>query len=276
MATVMEYIVSFLWWAAVIGVIIYYVFVKKSRNRKDAESGADKERVKQAAGQMLVGAGDYGQVYAHWEKQESYGRTVKTTYFRYAAAFQGQTLWIFPLQIDKHTREVRADRPMTLTPQNLGKVTVRVKEKDGVVSRVDAWLGDKQGHDIVELYVDAENLRKNRWFPVNILQQEECGAFLRFITALAQQVAGENPDIDAVIAAEASKSYGTIGAGLSIAGAVGGIIFPPFGAVLGLIGLFLAVVGKKKGDTGKKCLIISIVCAVWLVFFNWMYFAIMF
>lgn len=275
MAAIMSYLYSILWWILVLGVIIYFVFVKKSRNRKAAETGEDKERVRQAAGQMLVGVNDYQMAYAHWEERESYGRTVKTTYYRYGAAFQGGTLWIFPLHIDKKSRQVQAGSPITLTAQNLGKVTVRTKEKNGVISRVEVWLGDKQGHAIAQLYVDGENLRKSRWFPVNILQQQECEAFARFITALAQQVAGENPGIDAVIAAEASESYGVIGAGLSIGGAIGAFVFPPFGAVLCLIGLILAIVGKSKGAKSKKGLIISIICILWAVFFNWLYFTIM-
>ncbi len=275
MAAIMSYLYSILWSIVVLGIIIYFVFVKKSRNRKAAETGEDKERVRQAAGQMLVGVNDYQLAYAHWEEHESYGRTVKTTYFRYGAAFQGETLWIFPLHIDKRSRQVQAGNPITLTSRNLGKVTVKTKEKNGVISRVEAWLGDKQGHAIAQLYVDAENLRKSRWFPVNILQPQECEAFSRFITALAQQVASENPGIDAVIAAEVNEGYGVIGAGLSIAGAVGAMVFPPFGAVLCLIGLILSIVGKSKGAKSKKCLIISIICMVWAVFFNYMYFTIM-
>lgn len=275
MATIISYLYSILWCAVVLGVIIYFVFIKKSRNRKAAETGEDKERVRQAAGQMLVGVNDYQMAYAHWEEQESYGRTVKTTYYRYAAAFQGGTLWIFPLHIDKKSRQVEAGNPITLTAQNLGKVTVNAKEKNGVISRVEVWLGDKQGHAIAQLYVDSENLRKSRWFPVNILQQQECEAFSRFITSLAQQVASENPGIDAVIAAEASEGYSVIGAGICIAGAIGAIVFPPFGAVLCLVGLILAIVGKSKGAKSKKGLIISIICVVWAAFFNWMYFTIM-
>lgn len=271
----MEYIGSFIWWIIVMGAIIYFVFIKKSQNRKAAETGEDRERIKKAVGEMLVGVDDYKLVYAHWEERESYGRTVKTTYFRYAAAFQGQTLWVFPLSIDKRTRQVQVGRPITLTPQNLGKVTVKTKEKNGAVSRVEIWLGDKQGHTIVQLYADAENLRKSRWFPVNILQQEECEAFARFLTPLAQQVAGENPNIDAVITAEAGKSYEIIGGCLCIGGAVGGIIFPPFGAILCLIGLILAIIGKSQGGKSNKWLIISIVCMVVVVFFNWFYFTIM-
>jgi len=268
----MQYIPSIVLWAAIIGWVIYTVFIKKSRNLSAAQRGEDKDRVKQAINRFL-GTADAPQiVYAHWEERESYGRTVKTTYYRYAVAFQSQTMWVFPLHVDKKTHQVQAGEPTTLTAEKLGKVTVLTKEKDGAVNHVEVWLGDKQGHAIFQLYVDAQNLRKNRWFPLNILQQEECAAFARFISPLAQRVADENPGVDALMAAEASEGYGIIGAGLSIGGAIGGLFFPPLGALLCLIGLILSVVGKVKGAKKNKCLIISIVCAVWTAVFMWVYF----
>ena len=268
----MDYLFSALWLVVVIGGIVYFGFVKKSRNRRDAEGGEDKARVRQALMSVLNGDSGYQLAYAHWEEQESYGRTVRTTYFRYAVAFQNRTILVFPLHIDKKTRQVQAGNPMILSNENLGKVTVKTKEKDGALSRVDAWLGDKQGHSIIHFYVDAENLRKSRWYPVNILQQEECGAFERFITPLAQQVASENPNVDAMLEAEAKEGLGLVGACISIAGALGGICLPPLGAVVCLIGLILALVALKKGAKSKKGLIVSVICIVWIAFFNWFYF----
>lgn len=258
----MEYIPSIILWVIIIGALVYNFVVKKNQNRKEAQAGEDKQRVKQAVEPLLSGVGSFKLVYAHREEQESYARTVKTTYYRYAVAFQDQTLCIFPLGIDKKTREVQAGRPSVLSSDKLGKVTVKAAEKNGTVNRVKVWLGDKQGHTIIELTVEAESLRKNRWFPVNIAQQEECEAFHRFATALAQQVAKENPGIDAVIEAESGAGLGVVGAALSIAGVVSGIFSPFFGSVLCAIGLILSIVGKAKGAKGKVCLIISVICAV--------------
>lgn len=272
----MEYFPSIILWVLIIGWIVYTFVIKKGQNRKAAQTGEDLARVKQAVDPLLGGAGGYKLAYAHWEEQESYGRTVRTTYYRYAAVFQEQTLLLFPLGIDKKTRQVQAGQPAVLTPDVLGKVTVQTKEKEGSVSHVEVWLGDKEGHVIAQLYVDAENLRKNRWFPVNIAQQEQCEAFQRFITALAQRVAAENPDVDAKMAAEARESFGTLGTILSIAGAVSGLLFPPLGAVLCLIGLILSVIGQIKGVKKKTGLIISIVCAVWVAAFCWFYYTYVF
>ncbi|MDE7172016.1 MAG: hypothetical protein K2O11_09135 [Oscillospiraceae bacterium] len=274
----MEYIPSILLWTVVIGALVYNFAIKKNQNRKEAQAGEDKQRVKRAVEPLLSGAWNFKLVYAHREERESYVRifktTYKTTYYRYAVAFQDQTLCVIPLGIDKKTRQIQADKPSVLSPDKLGKVSVKAAEKNGAVSQVKVWLSDKQGHTIINLTVDAESLRKNRWFPVNIAQQKECEAFHRFATALARQVAKENPGIDAVIEAESGAALGVVGAALSIGGVVGGIFAPAFGMIPCVLGLILAIVGKAKGAKGKTCLIISVTCAIlmavyWPVYLNY-------
>ena len=260
--------VSLALWVVIIGAVVYNVFVKKGRNRKAAESGEDRESVLRAVGQMLEG--NVPTVYAHWEERESYGRRVRITYHRYALAFQGETLWVFPLGIDKKTREIQAGRPVVLTPEALGKATVKAKEKDGEVKRLELWLGDKQGHVIQELTVNAENLRKNRWYPVNILQREECAALERFMTALSRRVAAENPGVDDLIKAESNESLGIIGAIVSVIGGVISIFMPPAGMVLCLIGLGMSVASKLRGAKGKVPLIIGVLCAALSAGLCWM------
>ena len=86
----MENLVPVMLWIVIIGAVVYNVFIKKSKNRKAAESGEDQENVRRAVRQLLDG--DSQKVYAHWEEHESYGRRVRVTYHRYALAFQGETL----------------------------------------------------------------------------------------------------------------------------------------------------------------------------------------
>lgn len=261
--------ISFILWVVIIGAAIYHIFVKKSKNRRAAESGEDREEIRRAVGAQLDG--DVPTLYAHWEERESYGRRVRITYHRYALAYRGETLWIFPLDIDKKTRQVQAGRPAVLTPENLGKVTVKKKEKNGGTARLNLWLGDKQGHVVAELTVDAENLRKSRWYPVNVLQREECADLERFMTALSQRVAAENPGIEDLIQAENNEGVGIIGAVVSVIGGVVSIFMPPAGMVLCLIGLAMAVFSKLRGAKGKVPLVIGILCAALSGGLCWMF-----
>lgn len=267
----MEYLPSVILWAAVIGYLVYRLVIKKNKNRQEAEGGADKGRYQSAVKELLKEPESFRLAYAHWEERESYGRTVKTTYHRYGLAFRDRTLCVFPLGIDKKTREVQAGRPVVFTPENLGKVTVKTVEKDGGVERLEIWLGDKQGHVMQELTVDGENLRKNRWFPVNIFQREECGELQRFIDGLVQQVARENPGVDALIQAEGNEGIGVIGAVVSGIGAVFALFFPPAGLVVCLIGLVMSLVSKLKGAKSKRWLLISGACMVFALGFGWFY-----
>lgn len=261
----------FLIWILIVGAIACSSLLKMLGNRKAAKNGEDKERVKKEVDALFGESANHQMIYAHWEEHESYGRTVRITYYRYMVIFQDQTLYIAPLQIDKKTRQIQILRPAVLTLENLGKITVKTKQKNGVIKHMELWLGDKQGHKIIQLHMEAENLRKNRYYPFNLMQEEECAAFERFIASLAQHVAAENPEVDALIKAEQNEGSGMIGAILSIIGAVLGIFYPPLGILLCLIGLILAIISKKKGAKGKKALIISIVCTVWSAVFGWMY-----
>ncbi|WWR16709.1 hypothetical protein V1224_04555 [Lachnospiraceae bacterium JLR.KK008] len=267
----MENLLLLLFFVFILAVFVCVKLMRKVSNRKAAQSGEDKERVRRAAELLLAEGGERRTIYAHWEERESYGRSVRTTYYRYVVTYQNQTMCIAPLYIDKKTRQVQVGQPSIVTPERLGKVTVRTKKKDGVVKRIEVWLGDKQGHTLIELFMDAENLRRSRWYPVNIMQQEECVDFERFLLSLAQRVAAENPGVDDLIKAENNEGFGIIGAGISIAGAFFAFFFPPAGVILALIGLIMSMVSKRKGAKGWKVMIISILCTIWSAGFFWMY-----
>lgn len=265
MENVMEYLPMLIFWVLIVGGCACYVLVKKNNNRKDAQTGADKSRVLMAA-QALFGESAARQtLYAHWEKREHYGRTVKTTFYRYLVTYTDRSICVAPLYIDKNTRQMYADRPAVYTPENLGKIEIKTRQKDGAVTRLEIWLGNKKGQTLAQFYVNAENLRHNKYFPVNIEQQDELSAFERFITAMAQRIDAENPGVDDLIKAYNNDSLGMIGLFVSVIGGVASIFAPPGGAFVALIGLILSVVSKLKGAQGKKStiiLIISIACMV--------------
>lgn len=275
MEIIMQNIVSLILWLVIIIAVVNVTVIRKSKNRKAAQSGEDRERVRNASAPLLRESDNAPLIYAHWEERESYGRTVKTTYHRFVVAYRDQTLWVSPFFIDKKTREMGLDRPKVLSTDNLGKITVTKKEKNGEIRQVKVWLADKQGHVLSQFDVEAENWRKNRWFPVNILQYEECAAFTRFIEALAARVAAENPGVDDLIKAEANEGLGVIGAIVSVVGAVFSIFFPPLGAAIALVGLLMSAISKLRGASGIIFLIVSIVCALVGAGFIWMYFTIM-
>lgn len=191
-------------------------------------------------------------LYAHWEKQEHYGRTTKTTYYRYVVAYNEQEMYVSPLNLDRKTGQIQLVQPFIFNQENLGKVTVNARQKNGATTHLDIWLGDKQGQKLLELYVDVENLNSNRWFPFNILQQEECDGLEHFLTAFTQRVADVNPDIEDVIKANNNESTSKLGSGLAIAGAIVSILFAPIGLVMALIGLILSIVSKKRALKAKN------------------------
>lgn len=253
----------------IILVVAGIYLVKRSNNRKAAESGQDKATLRNAAAVMLPEGSPV--LYAHWEERTHYGRIVRTTYYRYVLTYQGQTLFVAPLQVDKKTRVMQAGRPSGFSPDDLGKVIVHTKQKSGSTERVEVLLCNKQGESVLQFYVDAESLRKTRWYPVNIAQRQECEAFEGFITSLARRVDAENPGVDDLIDARGNESVGVIGAIFSLLGAFFTLFFAPIGLIACLVGLCFAVASKVKGAKGKAPLIIGILCMVWSVGLSWVF-----
>ncbi len=254
-----EWLILVLYWGTIAAVIIAYFSVRKNRNRREAESGADKMNLRGAAIPILGEGGNDPMLYAHWEKREHYGRTVKITYYRYAVSFKNRVLTVAPLDVNKKTRQMFIAAPQVYSPENLGKVTVKTKTSKGG-KRLEVWLGDKMGHTLQTLVIDGENLRK-RYFPVNIYQHEECDAFEAFIEELSGYVASENPGVDAIMEAESNEGQGVIGAVISGIGAFFSIFYPPIGIVLCLVGIAMSVKSYVKGNRKLLPLIISGICA---------------
>lgn len=266
-------IMFFIVWGLIMIVAVAFNLIRRNGNIKKAHDGEDKNLIKEKLRQIFNE--DVPFVYAHYENQESYGRTVRTTYFRYIVVFLEKTLQVFPVRIDKKTREVQLARPFVLTTENLGKITVQEKMKNDQLKRLDVWLGDKQGHCIVEFEVDSTNLRKSKWFPVNLVQEKEGEEFKKFITSLAQVVAKENPQIDLIIANEANEGLGTLGMIVSIIGIFVGVFLPPLGLIISIIGFVMSLVGKLKGSSNRKSFIICTVCMIWSMLFCIFYIAVM-
>lgn len=283
-------IVSFLFRICIIiiGYTVYRRFKnnEKNVNRQRAAAGEDLEKVRRAVRNFLPpDAQDAQIVYAHWEDmQHTYAyekdaqhvtrntRTTRTTiYYQYAVAFKGETLWVFPLKIDKNTYDIQIGMPRVLTPERLGKVLATTKERNGVIQRIEVTLADKQGGIIVRICVDAENLNSSQHLPMNILQENECTAFKRFIIPLARKVEAENPGIDRLIGKKSAGVRSIVSVGLSLSGLLLGIFVPFSGVGLCLVGLMLAIGGKIRGNPGSKALITSGICiamsVAYMIFF---------
>lgn len=256
-----------LWLLVILGVL----FVKNSRNHKAAQSGTDKANLRSAAAPLLKELGADHLLYAHWEEREHFGRGFRTTFYRYGLTFQDQTLYVLPLKVNKRTREIQPGQVIPLTPSALGKIGVRTKEANGALRQLALHFYDKEGRTLLQLTVDAQTLRKNRWYPLNILQQEECEALHRFILPLAQRVEAENPGMDALLEAHAKEGFGVIGLIFAALGAFFVLFFPPAGIITALVGLALALWGKLRGAKSNKGLIISVLCFAWTLAFTWIY-----
>lgn len=233
----------------VIGAAIFaYMQLKERKNKALAETGQDKAHLKQVVEKLLPNEIGCRALYGHWEDVQHMGRTTRTTYYSYAVAFDAERLWVAPLKFQQGS--ILPAQPVLITREDLGRADTDVTTaKDGGIRRVNVVLYDKAGKEIVRFNADAENLREDRFHHVNILQEEECGHFARFMETLSGQVLQENQDLVERMKADANAGSGKTAIILAVIGIFVGFLLPVCGIVLGVIGLLMAP--KPKETLGK-------------------------
>ncbi|MDE6996713.1 MAG: hypothetical protein K2P04_02405 [Oscillospiraceae bacterium] len=253
---------------AAIGVVIFiFMQLKEKKNKSLAESGEDKARLKDVAARVFAGVDGVSALYGHYEHVQHYGRSTRTTYYRYLLAHDSQRLWIAPLDFQQGS--ILPAQPMEITKDDLGKAEVQIRTaKDGSTTRVEFTLYDKDGKQIVQAWASAENLRESRFYPVNILQEEECARFGKFMTGLAAQVNEENQALNDEMARQANKSAGKTSTILAIIGIIVGIFLPIAGIIMGAIAIAMAP--KKSDNFGKTpaSRILGIICICTSIIFG--------
>ncbi|MDE7260527.1 MAG: hypothetical protein K2N78_00450 [Oscillospiraceae bacterium] len=254
---------------AAIGIVIFiFMQLKEKKNKNLAASGEDKARVKAVADRLFANVPDCRALYGHYEDVQHYGRSTRTTYYRYLFAHDSQRLWIAPLDFQQGS--ILPGQPIQITKDDLGKADITVRNaKDGSTTRVDFIFYDKTGKLIIQACATSENLRESSYYPVNILQEEEVARFAQFMTQLANQVNQENAALNEQMARETNKSASKVAVILSIIGIVIGLLLPICGIILGVIGMVMAP--KKEDNFGKMpasrvmsilCICVSIIFAI--------------
>lgn len=231
---------------AIIAVVFIYSHFTTAANKRKAASGEDKARFQEAV-RKVMGEGNYTIAYAHHEDVQYYGRSTKTTYYHYALAFDDTRLWIMPLRFEKEL--ILPDRPVLATSDMLGIISVTewMNKKTGMVNHVATTLNDKNGKKLVDLTVDAENTKEDRFHHLNLLQDDECAQFYGFISAMSGQVEKDNSELPDRLKAEANAKK----AKNAMIEAIIGIVLAPIGIgfVLGLCAI--ATAPKPKNNNGK-------------------------
>ena len=254
-----ETLYGILAFAAIVAVIFIFTQLKEKKNKSLAESGEDKARVKSVADRLFANIPDCRSLYGPYEDVQHYGRSTRTTYYRYLFAHDSQRLWIAPLDFQQGS--ILPGQPIQITTDDLGKADVSVRSaKDGTPYRVDFTLYGKDGKQIIQACATTENLRESSYYPVNILQEEEVARFGQFMTGFANAVNQENQEFIAGLERQANKNAGRGAMVMAIGGIILGILLPIAGIIMGAVTLFMAP--KKEDNFGKTpaSRIMGIVC----------------
>lgn len=248
-----ETILVFLGVVAMFVVGFAYIQVREKINLKKAETGEDKEKLRQLVALALPGETGYRVAYAHWEKVEYRGRTQRTTYFCYALAFDASRLWVIPLRFQGN--EAVPAQAVLFTSEMIGMAEVDISKHIESVRRVNVILRDKEGKQFLICNVDAANTREDRFHHFNILQEEECDRFAQFMQSMSNQVKQSNQGLAERLAddemaqkAKKAKKLGIIGLAC--------FLLPIISVALGVVGLCAAPKPKQTGGKATAALLL--------------------
>ena len=164
---------------AVFAVATVYVLIHDRKNTKLANTGEDKNRLKEILRGVVPDLENYTSAYAFWQITKYYGRRSETTYWYYGIAFNDDRIHV--VQLENTTGQIRGANSFVVEKSRLGMVN----SKPGL-----NWMSlyDEDGDEIVTLMVVKENLKDDSFHPVNIIQGEEAEAFQALVTKWLEDV----------------------------------------------------------------------------------------
>lgn len=159
---------------AIIGLVIMvaiatvYVLVRDKINKKKASTGEERETLWNLLQRAVPDVQNYTRAYACWEWTTYQGKTRKTTYWYYGIAFNSEQLFVVPLSCAGG--DISYSEAFCIRKADLGMVNSKPNA---------AWAEfyDKNLNEIISLSVFGENLKDDKYHPLNILQEEEAKKF---------------------------------------------------------------------------------------------------
>lgn len=146
-----------------------YVLIRDKINKKKASTGEDRAALWNILQKAVPDAQNYTKAYACWEWTTYQGKTRKTTYWYYGVAFNSEQIFIVPLSCAGG--DISYSEAFCIRKADLGMMN----------SKPDAaWAEfyDKNFNEIISLSVFGENLKDDKYHPLNIMQEEEAKKFV--------------------------------------------------------------------------------------------------
>lgn len=165
---------SIIAFVVVVAAAFIYVIIHDKFNRKKAMNGEDRENFISMMKRATQNAPGYSYAYARWEWTTWQGNRSTTKYWYYGIAFNRDDLLVAPLSIEDgdfgYKDIFRVD-----------KSTVYCV--NGFLKGTSPWveLYDKDMKEIISIMVEEENLKDDKYHPVNLLQPDESKAFVEWV-----------------------------------------------------------------------------------------------
>ena len=172
---------SIIVFVVVVAAAFIYVIIHDKINRKKAMTGEERENFISMMKRAIQSPENYTIAYAVWEWTTWQGRTSTTKYWYYGIAFNRDELLVAPVSVEdgdfSYKDVFRVDKASVYCVNAFLKGTSPWVE-----------LYDKDMKEMISLMVMEENLKDDRYHPVNILQPDESKAFVEWAQNWMQDI----------------------------------------------------------------------------------------
>lgn len=153
---------------AIVVAIFAYTVIKYFIDAKKGVNSEERKKVLEILKKVVSAEEMYVPVYSYWT--EHYGNSAKCWY--YAMGITEEKLYVVPLHIAG--KEIGYDKTYVVTKDSLGKID---SGKPGGPAHY-IHLYDKNQKEFLKFIVEEKNTKMDKTCPVNIVQKEECRAFM--------------------------------------------------------------------------------------------------
>lgn len=155
---------------AIVVAIVAYTIIKYFIDAKKGANSEERKKVLDILKKVVPTEEMYVPVYAYWNEPYGPGKSVKCWY--YALGITEDKLYVVPLHIAG--KEIGYDKTYVIAKERLGKVDCG--KPGGSMHFIHLY--DKNQKEVFRFVVEEKNTKLDRTYPVNIVQIEECRAFM--------------------------------------------------------------------------------------------------
>ena len=244
------------------------IWLRQAMHRQRAEEGSDRRELLARVQQLLPQANENNMVFSLHHESSTHGGSkvsvVTHTYYARVFVADGDSLWMIPVDYDRHKKSYALGQPGRITTDLVKKVRLTGKRGKNLIATFDLEVN---GQELtIAMDMAPYCFKKNPFYPFDMLQPAACDAALETVERIARTACNLTPeDLEAGRLKDECSNYGLY-AGLA---AVIGVLAAPAESivptvicfVIALAFLGLILVKKQVPKVSAVVVLIALVAA---------------